>query len=1445
MLFFLNFHTKAKELCFYGLLFLLGVIVLPEIAKAQGHHNIELLSQLEYPARASDIWGYVDDAGGEYAIIGILNGTSIVNVSNPTQPVEVTRLPGDSSVWRDIKTWQHYAYVINEEAGGMQIMDLGDLPNAVNNVYAWMGGFWQDSLINFNTAHSIFIDSLGIGYLSGADVGEGGALMIDIAANPINPPIVGIYDNAYAHDIYVRGNTLYTAEIYNGWFGVVDISNKANPILLATQTTPNDFTHNIALNNEATHLFTTDEKKGSFIAAYDITDLGDIKETDRYQSSPGTNVIPHNVFYYGNHLVNAYYRDGVTLVDVSRPHNLIQTGYYDTSPLSGNSYNGCWGVYPYLPSGILLASDIEGGLFVLNPDYVPACHLEGVISDADTGAPLANVSVEIAGLPDYVETSGFGGTYATGTADSGIHDVTFFLYGYEPQTISVNLVNGVLTELNIQLQPAQPFMLDLSLTDEQTGMAISDAIVNVRDVWVQSDEITNMNGEAQIPLYYAGTHTITLSKWGYIIERLEVEITGAVSMDLDLEPGYYDDFTTDLGWTIAGGAERGIWERAKPEMVQFNTTIIQPPADNPFDIDYNCYLTAATGGIFENVGGGDGVTTLISPAFDLTAYQNPILSFDRWWYTQYAFADTLEISIESNGATTVLLQINGIDPFVSEWHEEIFVLNDYLTPSANMRLKVRAVDSPGSLAIVESAFDVFKIEEGPVPPVAMFQASADTEGCGVLTVEFTNVSENTDAILWTFEGGNVYQTNLANPTVTYTLPGTYDVCLWVSNDLGTDEMLLENFITVYPLPDVSVLSSENEVCLGNMITLSAQSASATAFQWQLPDGGSETAQTFDHAPNIGGVYALTVTDANGCTATDDFGVEVNDFPQFDLAIPTEAVCVGEEVTFAAINANGTYDYVWTGPDGSIAGEQATFTITGDASYEVVATDAAAITCTESRSFEVTTAQAQASFFANVQAVCLGEAVLLTSNSQNADDFVWEATNTLSGSVLNGVGETLELSLNEVGSYNVHLTASGCGSDELTLPNYLTVYEPPQISASVSASEVCPGETVSLTASGDAMAYVWYENGNAIGTQAEIDVLVNQTATYSLIGTDANGCESQAEVSVMASSAANPPVAAFTIGEPDICEGDAVVLINQSQNADSVLWELTDALGNTINSTDDPPQFAPNVGVYNVSLTAYDCDTMVVYVLPNGLQVHENPEPPIVEGDLSICLEGGNATLSAITPYNTYLWSDGSTAAAITAIMPGEYCVTVANTIGCKNVACVEVETYTVEVTCVPPYQYVCEGEPAIIGVEGEFVSYSWDFGDTTEIMNRVFPFFDATLGIGVTVTDANGCTGIGHAAVVVEICEGVDEENSSLQNVSIYPNPNAGTFAIAVQLPDGLEELQLTIYNVLGKRVWQQNYGKQSGDFKALVHLLNRVAGIYFAELKWGNERKILRFAVD
>ncbi len=401
------------------LVILFTTLSLANISLAQ--KNIAFQSNLKYTAQLNDIWGYVDTSSNEYAIVGVFNGVSIVDVTDPINPLEKFFIKGPLSTWRDIKTWDQHAYVVHDNISGsdtsvgLMIIDLSGLPDSIDTI------FWMGDTLNYRKAHNIYIDENGIAYLFGSNIKNGSVLFLDLT-DPKNPVPKGNYTANYAHDGYVRGDTLYTAEIYAGLVTISDISDKAKPSILANFSTPHNTTHNCWLSNNGKYIYTTDEVRGGYIGAYDISDLGNIKESDRYRSNAGSDVIPHNVHVLNNYVVISYYKDGVIILDVTRPSNLVEVGSYDTAPTKeGGGFAGAWGAYPYLPSGNLLVSDMQEGLFVLAPNYQRGAYLEGNISDIN-GNPINNIKVELVGTGTFANTDLLG-NYQLGIVDSGTYSI--------------------------------------------------------------------------------------------------------------------------------------------------------------------------------------------------------------------------------------------------------------------------------------------------------------------------------------------------------------------------------------------------------------------------------------------------------------------------------------------------------------------------------------------------------------------------------------------------------------------------------------------------------------------------------------------------------------------------------------------------------------------------------------------------------------------------------------------------------------------------------------------------------------------------------------------------------------------------------------------------------------------------------------------------------------
>ena len=681
---------------------------LTSLVYGQVSSNVTFRGQLPYANDLNDIWGWRNPADGkEYALVGVTNGFSIVDVSNPASPSQVQFVSGAFSTWRDVKTWGNYAYVVNESSGGLLIVDMTNLPGSITTT-TWTGG------IGYSTSHNIFIDENGVAYLCGSN-GSLGTLMLNVNANPTNPPVLGSYTTRYVHDLFVRGDTMWTAEINNGIFSVVNVTNKAAPVVLATQSTSSNFTHNLWLSDNGQFLYTTDEVSGANVDAYDVSDLSDIQEVDRFRPGTTTNSIPHNTFVKGNFLVTAWYRDGMRITDATFPENLIEVGWYDSSPFSGNGFNGAWCVYPYLPSGNALISDIEEGLVVVTPSYAGAAFLQGIVTDQVSGAPLLNATVTISGTTASDITNLFG-QYSTGIAIPGTYSITVSRAGYLPKTVAgVVLTAGSIAIQNVTLVPSTAFTLSGQVKDAETGNGIPSASLRFESLTGTVEVTTNAFGNFTLAGFSSGNYDIFAGKWGYETSfQTGIGLNpGTGSLVINLNPGYADDFSLPLGWTVSSTASSGIWARGEPIGTIFEAVEANPDLDLPSDFGNQCYVTGNGGGAAGTDDVDNGRTTLRSPIFNLSTNLDPQLEYARWFFNAGGDGfpnDSLIIKL-SNGTTTATLEIvTAATPGNSSWITRSFRVLDYLPLTANMQLIVTTADV-GVQHLVEAGLDGFKVTD--------------------------------------------------------------------------------------------------------------------------------------------------------------------------------------------------------------------------------------------------------------------------------------------------------------------------------------------------------------------------------------------------------------------------------------------------------------------------------------------------------------------------------------------------------------------------------------------------------------------------------------------------------------------------------------------------------------------------------------------------------------
>ncbi len=352
-------------------------------------NGMDLLSRISLntmnASAGNDSWGWTDPQDGkEYAIMGLNNGTAFIDISDPINPIYLGKLPThtNSSIWRDIKVYNNYAFVVSEASGhGMQVFDLTRLRNVANAPET----FTEDAHYGgFGNCHNIVInEETGFAYAVGTSTFGGGPHFVNIQ-DPLTPVSAGGFsgDN-YCHDaqvvVYDGPDPDYTGrEIFFGSnedrISIVDVTDKANPVGISNGFYGSvEYTHQGWLTEDKRYFVIGDELDESNFGfntrtiIFDVSDLDNPVVHFEYESND-VEAIDHNGYVLGNEFYLSSYRAGLRIIDISdiENQNMEETKYFDTYPGSNSAnFDGAWSVYPYFPSRNIIISDIDRGLFIV------------------------------------------------------------------------------------------------------------------------------------------------------------------------------------------------------------------------------------------------------------------------------------------------------------------------------------------------------------------------------------------------------------------------------------------------------------------------------------------------------------------------------------------------------------------------------------------------------------------------------------------------------------------------------------------------------------------------------------------------------------------------------------------------------------------------------------------------------------------------------------------------------------------------------------------------------------------------------------------------------------------------------------------------------------------------------------------------------------------------
>jgi gliding motility-associated-like protein len=657
----------------------------------------------------------------------------------------------------------------------------------------------------------------------------------------------------------------------------------------------------------------------------------------------------------------------------------------------------------------------------------------------------------------------------------------------------------------------------------------------------------------------------------------------------------------------------------------------------------------------------------------------------------------------SNGSTDQLLEVFTSDQYA------VTVTNDEGCEGV-ATLSVDEISNPEPIIIgetnicigsmitltAEAGYSTYEWQDGSTNPIldiivggSYTVSVTDANGCqGEATIQvdetpplepmisgITELCQGDSTVLSASSGFSTYEwdNGATTPTITTSIPGMYIVS--VTDDNGCQgNTSVEIDMLPSPMPSIAGQSS---ICPGTNTTLSVNDDYST-YQW------SDNSQSDSLVVETSGEYSLTVTNAEGCTGTDSFLVDVY---AVDTLAPMEVFfCSGDT---AILNAPPTYtSYVWD--NGSTAPNIPT-TTAGDYAYSVTDTNGCILESTIS-AIENNLPSAEIS---GETAFCSGDNVILSGPPSL--QYAWSDGST-----------TENITVNTPGPISLIVTDdNGCSNTDTV---EITENSLPDASISGLLSFCADGATTLSAPSGMAN-YNWSTNDNTPS------ISVSSAATYSITVTDDNGCQNSSSVNVDEVEELLPQIT----GELDFCTNSNTI-IDAGDGYDAYLWS-DGSTGQTL--------LVDSAGAYSVTVTdSNGCEG------DNEVDVIVNDLPEVaIDGSNFLCV-GDSSMLSASASFTAYEWQDGSTENTITANAAGLYLLTVTDANGCQNTASLVVDPIELPTPQINGALSFCPGTSTALSTGTAYSTYLWSTGDTEAGISVNTP--DT---YQLTVTDEFGCVG--------------------------------------------------------------------------------------------------------
>lgn len=568
--------------------------------------HIPLESFPSEPWSANDVWGHVDlNTGTEYAIIGLRNGTAVVNLSDPSNPEVVGVAEGLTASWRDIKVYQYfdntegrwmaYAYVSTDGAAdSIAVIDLNSLPNAITRLADTSGDTSLHNIyisnVNYSTGVAInnetpLLHSMGSNRNGGAH--RSYSLANPTSITPVYQPTEATRDD-YTHDgtsFMVNDSRASTQCGRSGGKCDVFVDFNENEMRLWDQTdgdllrelgqghyfnaseADSHYVHSGWWTEDQRTIYLHDEldelnlDTNTALYIFNVDDLTAPEYKGKW-SGP-TLAIDHNGFVRGNRYYMSNYERGITVLDITNPESPVEVGYFDTFPVSdSNAFNGAWGVYPFLPSGLILASDINSGLYILrdNTKDVEQGQLQfsqlSLVANEGTAADIVihringesgEISVDYRTLHGNADNSDFTEQTGTLTWSNGETDAKAITIAIQNDSLDNELEETFFVEL-FNVQGGATLYSPAAAKVTIPGVTAVSAIAFTADSTEVIEHLNANNGETLVE--------IPVRRYAPFDNESSVNIEIDVEQTDASENQDFRLLTTELNWTAGDNSDK-------------------------------------------------------------------------------------------------------------------------------------------------------------------------------------------------------------------------------------------------------------------------------------------------------------------------------------------------------------------------------------------------------------------------------------------------------------------------------------------------------------------------------------------------------------------------------------------------------------------------------------------------------------------------------------------------------------------------------------------------------------------------------------------------------------------------------------------------------------------------------------------------------------------------